>query len=149
MLPPRMNGEQYLRFLQETLFDYLEELPLQLRQRLWYQHDGAPPHFNRAVIDHLNATFPNRWIGRGGPVAWPPRSPDLTPLDFFLWGHLKNLVYSENGIIDSVEELVARVMAASEVIKTNPMMVLKSSNSVPRRCRLCVAAGGGIFENVA
>jgi hypothetical protein len=34
-----------------------------------------------------------RWIGRGGPIAWPPRSPDLTPLDIFLWGYVKNTVY--------------------------------------------------------
>ena len=25
---------------------------------------------------------------------WPPRSCDLTPLDFFLWGHIKSLVYA-------------------------------------------------------
>ena len=41
----------------------------------------------------LNESFPNRWLGRGGPVAWPPRSPDLTPLDYYLWGHMKTLVY--------------------------------------------------------
>lgn len=35
--------------------------------------------------------YPICWIGRGGPVLWPPRSPDLTHLDFFLWGYLKNL----------------------------------------------------------
>ncbi|KAJ4429330.1 hypothetical protein ANN_26334 [Periplaneta americana] len=34
-----------------------------------------------------------RWIGRGGPVAWPAQSPDLTPLDFFLWGCMKEKVY--------------------------------------------------------
>ena len=34
--------------------------------------------------------YPNRWFGRGGPISWPARSPDMTPLDFYLWGHLKN-----------------------------------------------------------
>ena len=29
----------------------------------------------------------------GHDVEWPPRSPDSTPCDFFLWGHLKNEVY--------------------------------------------------------
>ncbi|EZA48500.1 hypothetical protein X777_12995, partial [Ooceraea biroi] len=41
----------------------------------------------------LNESFPDRWIGRGGRISWPARSPDLTPLDFFLWGHLKNEVF--------------------------------------------------------
>ena len=41
----------------------------------------------------MATTYPGLWIGKGGPVAWPPRSPDLTLLDFFLWGHIKSLVY--------------------------------------------------------
>ncbi|KAJ4440129.1 hypothetical protein ANN_08267 [Periplaneta americana] len=58
----------------------------QLEWRNFTLCDGAPPHFGRHVRNHLNATFPDRWIGRGGPVTWPPRSPDLTALDSFLWG---------------------------------------------------------------
>jgi hypothetical protein len=57
-------------------------------------HDGAPTHFDRVVTDHLNERFHERWIRRGGPVSWPPRSPDLIPLDFYLWGHLKTVVYA-------------------------------------------------------
>ncbi|EFN61939.1 hypothetical protein EAG_00101, partial [Camponotus floridanus] len=57
------------------------------------QQDGAPPHYARIVRDFLNERFNNRWIGRGGPIAWPPRSPDLTSPDFYLWGYLKNTVY--------------------------------------------------------
>ena len=33
-------------------------------------------------------------MGRAGPIAWPPRSPDLNPLAFYLWGRLKTLVYA-------------------------------------------------------
>jgi len=43
-------------------------------------------HYTRHVREYLKECFPNRWLGRGGPVAWPPRSPDLTPLDYYLWG---------------------------------------------------------------
>ncbi len=42
----------------------------------------ASPRKSKKV---LNKKFPNKWIGRGGPFSWPPRSPDLTPLNFFLW----------------------------------------------------------------
>ena len=42
----------------------------------------------------LDATFPNRWIGRDGPTPWPPRSPDITPLDFFVWGYVKDKMFS-------------------------------------------------------
>ncbi|KAJ4433851.1 hypothetical protein ANN_16163 [Periplaneta americana] len=55
-----------------------------------------------------NRKFPDRWIGRGGPIAWPPRSPDLNPLDFYLWGHLKSLVYSSP--VPDLESLRNRIV---------------------------------------
>jgi len=42
----------------------------------------------------LDATFLNRWTGRGGPTPWPPRSPDITPLHLFLWRYVKDNVFS-------------------------------------------------------
>jgi len=42
----------------------------------------------------LNAKFPNRWIGRDGPTLRPPRLPDITPLDFFLRGYVKDKLFS-------------------------------------------------------
>lgn len=39
--------------------------------RMWLKHDGAPAHFSRQVIEFLNATLPNRRIGRGCTIAWP------------------------------------------------------------------------------
>ena len=72
----------------------------ELQPTVYFQQDGAPPHWLTAVREHLNKTFPNRWIGRRGPIPWPPRSPDITPLYFFLWGYLKDIVYRTpaNGI---------------------------------------------------
>jgi hypothetical protein len=61
---------------------------------MWFMRDCAPPHFSRAVRDVLNNIYHDRWIGRGGPTAWPPYSmPDLNPLDFYLCGHLRAFVY--------------------------------------------------------
>ena len=37
--------------------------------------------------------FNDRWVGRGGPIYWAPRSPDLSPLDFFLWGYIRTNIY--------------------------------------------------------
>jgi len=65
---------------------------------MYLQHDGVPSHYTRHVRDYLNESFPNRWLGRGGPVAWPPRSPDLKPHDYYLWGHMKTLPYETSSI---------------------------------------------------
>ncbi|GFU90574.1 uncharacterized protein TNCV_4051561 [Trichonephila clavipes] len=56
---------------------------------MWFQHDGAPAHFRADVRSALDTAYPKRWIGRGGPVNWPARSPDLSCLDF-LSGHMKS-----------------------------------------------------------
>ena len=40
--------------------------------------------------------IPGRWIGRRTPVEWPPRPPDLTPLNFFLWVHQKSVVHANH-----------------------------------------------------
>ncbi|KAJ4451308.1 hypothetical protein ANN_02769 [Periplaneta americana] len=94
VLVNRLTGQAYTNFLENTIPHVLEDTPLINRQHIHFLHDGAPAHFSRTARRYLDRRFPDRWIGRGGPIAWPPRSPDLNPLDFYLWGHLKSLVYS-------------------------------------------------------
>ena len=57
---------------------------------LFFMQDGAPVQI---VRDFLDKKFPNRLIGRLGPIERPARSPSLTPADYFLWGYLKEKVY--------------------------------------------------------
>jgi len=77
---------------------YVAPLLEEFQPWISFQQDGAPPHWGSHVRRFLDATFPNRWIGRDGPIPWPPWSPDITPhpppLDFFLWGHVKDKVFS-------------------------------------------------------
>ncbi|GBO16076.1 hypothetical protein AVEN_938-1 [Araneus ventricosus] len=47
----------------------------------------------RDLSQGCHSVFPRRWIGKGGPIQWPPKSPDIAPPDFFLWGYMKNIVY--------------------------------------------------------
>jgi hypothetical protein len=60
---------------------------------LIYQHGGVPPHFHNEVRSYVDERLRNRWIGRGGPTEWLPRSPDLKPMDFILWGFVKDNFY--------------------------------------------------------
>jgi hypothetical protein len=53
----RLIGAVNLQFLQEELPQLLEDVPLAMRYRMVFQHDGTP-HFNRAVVEHLNVHFP-------------------------------------------------------------------------------------------
>ncbi|GFW65266.1 putative DD41D transposase [Trichonephila clavipes] len=81
-------------------------------QELWFQQDGATCHTSRATIDLLKDTFGDRLISRFGPVNWPPRSCDLTPLDYFLWFYVKSLVYADTPqTLVHVEDNIRRVSA--------------------------------------
>ncbi|GFY14687.1 uncharacterized protein TNCV_647311 [Trichonephila clavipes] len=81
-------------------------------QELWFQQDGATFHTARATIYLLKDTFGDRLISRFGPVNWPPKSCDLTPLDYFLWGYVKSLVYADKPqTLDHLEDNIRRVIA--------------------------------------
>ena len=63
---------------------------------LFFQQDEAPLHYALRVRDYFNKVFPHCWFGRRCSIEWPPHSLDLTPMDFFFWGVVKNKVYEKN-----------------------------------------------------
>ncbi|GFV63714.1 RNase H domain-containing protein [Trichonephila clavipes] len=87
-----VNGDLYRAMI--TNF-FIPELNNHDVQELWFQQDGATCHTTRVTIDLLKDTFGDRLISRFGPVNWPPRSRDLTLLDYFLWGYVTSLVYAD------------------------------------------------------
>ncbi|GFV54835.1 putative DD41D transposase [Trichonephila clavipes] len=113
-----VNGDRY-RAMKTNFF--ISELNNHDVQELWFQQDGATCHTARATIDLLKDTFGDRLISRFGPVHWPPRSCDLTPLDYFLWGYVKSLVYADKPqTLDHLEDNIRRVIA-----DTRPQMLEK------------------------
>jgi hypothetical protein len=125
--------------------DFLADVPLIIHQELQFMHDGAPTHFI-LVHRYLNRKFPCQWIGRSGPIAWPPRSPDLNPLDFYLSGNLKSSVYS--AWVDDVETLRTRIVAGFQTISN--MLGIWDCLRVAMRCQVevCIEAGGGHLEHL-
>ncbi|GFX05397.1 uncharacterized protein TNCV_1007191 [Trichonephila clavipes] len=104
-----VNDDRYRAMI--TNF-FIPELNNHDVQELWFQQDGATCHTARATIDLLKDTFGDRLISRFGPVNWPPRSCDLTPLDYFLWGYVKSLVYADKPqTLDHLEDNIRRVIA--------------------------------------
>jgi hypothetical protein len=80
-----------------------------------FQHDRAPTHSHYEMTTFLNRQLPKRWIGRRGPTFWPPRRPDLTLLEFFLWGFVKDEVYlpsmliNLNNLKDRIRTAIAKI----------------------------------------
>ncbi|GFU69137.1 transposable element Tc3 transposase [Trichonephila clavipes] len=104
-----VNGDRYRAMI--TNF-FIPELNNHDVQQLWFQQDGATCRTARATIDLFKDTFGDRLILRFGPVNWPPRSCDLTPLDYFLWGYVKSLVYADKPqTLDHLEDNIRLVIA--------------------------------------
>ena len=74
-----VTGERYLNMLQTSFFPQVQQ-----QRDIRFQQDGAPPHYVHCVREWLDINFNGGWIGRRGPIEWPARSPDLTPMDFFV-----------------------------------------------------------------
>jgi hypothetical protein len=100
----------------------------------------------RLVMQHLNDTFPNRWIGSGSTINRPPRSPHLTPLNFCLWGWVKSEVYRRK--VDTWDELLDRIMDAISRIKERQDELRRATRHVLTRVAKCIDVDVGIFENV-
>jgi hypothetical protein len=94
------------------------------------------------VRKSLNKTLPNRWIGRDGPIPCPPRTPDITPLDFFFWGYVKDQVFRSK--IGSVVELRARINNA--VASVTPQMLEKTWRKIQYRLDILRATNGTQIE---
>lgn len=62
---------------------------------LYFQRDGAPPHNAYIINEHLNANLRQKWISNLGPIRSPARYPDVTSIDFLVWGFLKHYTVEE------------------------------------------------------
>jgi len=146
-----LTGEKYLAMLQNVI------QPLVVRaiedndnhteldeENIFFQQDGAPAHYTIPVREYLDREYPGKWIGRRGPIEWPPRSPDLTPIDFFLWGHLKTVVYKTPN--DNIEMLKTRIF--DECHKLTPANFKNIRQEFQDRLYYCQEVNGMQFEHL-
>lgn len=141
-----LNSIKYLDILKTTVSEFLDNLPLNIFHSCWYQLDGAPGHCTREVSRELTNMFEDRWIRRLGPWLWPPRSPDLTPLDFYLWGKVKEEVYRTP--VDTKEELENRVRRAFENI--DPSEIRRATTDHVKTSILqCLQVNGHHFKHLS
>ena len=112
---------------------------------IYFQQEGAPPHFYVNVRSFLDRPFNQRWIGRSESASeFPPRSPDLTPLGFYFWKALKNTAYASKP--QTLEELRDQIEHAINDIPLETIHTV--CRSVRRRCWECTVAEGGNFVHV-
>lgn len=137
-----VNQFTYRVLLEENVVPAIIELYPEDIENVYFQQDGAPAHFALGVRQYLGEVFGDRWIGRGGPdMVWPPRSPDLTPPDFFLWGMLKDYVYKDPRPRD-MPTLREKIIAGCQNIPLE--MVQRVCDSAPERFRKSLNNDGNV-----
>ena len=117
-------------------------------QRRWRVYFGTPPPIRVTtkrirdkfeVLERCKITHSIRIGRRGTATEFPPRSPDLTPLDIYLWGTSKNTVCATKP--QTQEELRDQIEHA---INDIPLTTIQTVC----RCWECTVAEGGHFEHV-
>lgn len=137
-----VNTDSYLELLEDFVIPELQALDYDLNT-VWFQQDGAPAHRSNDTRHWLNDHFVN-WIGIGGPVSWPTRSPDLNPLDFFVWPNLKRIINRiRPATLDALRELVQENIQAIE-----PASFERTLTNLEYRMIMCQANEGGHFEHL-
>lgn len=134
---------------QEILIPEVENILIQnfsedeLASMIWMQ-DGATPHNVLPVQEHLNNVF-TIWIGNNGSIKWPPNSPDLTPMDSFFWGFLKDIVNNNNNNIQLIKDTIRLEIMNLNV---NNEAISDALINIRRRYQLCIDNNGGHIEHL-
>jgi len=111
---------------------------------MWFQQDTTTCHTAHATMNILCERFEGMVISYNGNVNWPPRSCDLTPLDFFLWGYLKSQVYANKPrTIDAL-----KVNIRNTIQQIQPDLCDKVIKNWISRIRATKKSRGGYLNNI-
>jgi hypothetical protein len=139
--PSTVTGDSYRAILCEFFLPNLLE-SLGNAEEVWFHQDGAPAHVAKDTKAFLSSVFGTNIISRDFQHEWPPRSPDLTPCDFYLWGAVKELVF-ENGGFENVNDMKESIIHAFRKIHQERMEDVNSAvRAVPSRMEKCISLCG-------
>jgi len=105
--------------------------------------DGAPAHKARSTQTLLREIFGERVIALGWSPEWAPRSPDLTPCDFYLWGEMKTKVYRDSP--QDLNELRSAIVREFNLLDQQHLK--DACLSVKKRFEDCVNLAGATVQH--
>lgn len=145
--PSTVSGDSYRAVISEL---FLPDLISRYgsTNRVWFQQDGAPAHTANETKELLREHFQERLISHGCDNEWPPRSPDLTPCDFYLWGVVQDIVYESGNSFANVTVLSDAILHAFRQLREHKMEnVMTAVLAVPRRMQECIALAGAQLQH--
>ena len=110
-----VNGDRYRAMLNEFLFTNVEEKDI---GNICFQQDGATYNTAEAILDVLRLVFEDRIISRRADFVCPPRSCDLTLLDYYLWSAVEDKCYADKPeTIDVLKDNEIQLQTIDNVFK--------------------------------
>ena len=138
-----LNEDNYLAMLRQKVIPALRRA--NVLNTITFQQDGAGPHTSNQVLHYLRARFPERLISWRTERIWPPRSPDLSPLDFFLWGHVKEAIKLRQ--FDCMDQLTECITQAVRATNRDKNLLARVMRNFRYRVEVCLREGGQHFEH--
>ena len=139
-----VTSQRYLSILKKFWVGLGRRVGVAERQNQWFQQDGAAPHTSRTVKEWLNRHFGVKVISRGTNHPWSSHSPDLSPLDFHLWGYLKDKMLGQS--FDSREDL--RDAIIEHVKDIEAIQFHRVIEHFIERIKMCISRKGGHLEHL-
>ncbi len=131
-----VNTESYTQMLHQFLIPELKRRR-KLKSTI-FQQDGATCHTSKITMAMLRRVFGTRLISRFTKFGWPPRSPDMSTCDFFLWGYLKSRVYVTKP--RTLEQLKTNIRR--EIGLINKAMLKRVYENFEKRLEDCIETEG-------
>jgi len=120
---------------------FVNQLYDEERSIRYFQQDGATSHTSHVNMAEIQSFIGDRVISKG---LWPPRSPDLSPSAYFLWGYLKGRVYQNKP--RTTDALKANITGEIQIVTAE--VLARTFQNMARRVQSCLGANGGHFQHM-
>lgn len=140
-----MNGERYYKLMRYRAIPQIKTLNHGTLAGQTWQQDGARPHWSLQNLAFIQGQFGQNTLALGaarwGGAEWAPHSPDLSVLDFSVWGIMKYHVFM-HPMPTTQQALKAKISAVWER-EITPDLIKKMFGSFITRCRNVLLRNGG------
>ncbi|CAG4981412.1 unnamed protein product [Colias eurytheme] len=138
-----------LKIINRSVSDFIDKRPLTEHGNFWFHLNETEEEMNK-VKERLTELFEDRWIGTNGPVRWPTQSPDLSPVNFFLWELITERVYDndhdvETMTLDKLQDKISEAFEEVQELALEGDIMTKMREDIVKRCKSCIAEDGGLF----
>lgn len=134
----KINADVYLEVLRDVVVPWMKKVAN--GRHFIYQQDGAPAHNAKKVQDFLRANVPQFWPKD----MWPPSSPDINPLDYYVWSVCERDVNNEpHSTIGSLKLKISKVFVSLDKVK-----LVRACSRFRGRVEAIIAAKGDFFEQI-